>query len=212
MISFVINLVCASILRDRNRAAGSRYSAFRLPLLKKPEFLFLLGWGIFSMLGYVALLFSLPNYAVSLGLSSRQGSIVGALHNLGQGIGRPIVGLVGDRFGRINMASFLSFATCLLIFAIWIEARNIGILCFFAILSGTVSGTFWATVGPVLVEVIGLEDLPGGLVSEAIALQLRDLLPGKNTYLHPQIFTCCMPGDSKRLENKPGDTEEKLLP
>lgn len=45
----------------------------------------MLGWGFFSMLGYIVLLFSLPNYARSIGLSAQQGSVIGALLNLGQG-------------------------------------------------------------------------------------------------------------------------------
>jgi hypothetical protein len=49
------------------------------------EYLLLLGWGFFSMLGYIVLLFSLPNYARSIGLSAQQGSVIGALLNLGQG-------------------------------------------------------------------------------------------------------------------------------
>lgn len=49
------------------------------------EFLLMLGWGFFSMLGYIVLLFSLPNYARSIGLSAQQGSVIGALLNLGQG-------------------------------------------------------------------------------------------------------------------------------
>lgn len=37
------------------------------------------------MLGYIVLLFSLPNYARSIGLSAHQGSVIGAVLNLGQG-------------------------------------------------------------------------------------------------------------------------------
>jgi hypothetical protein len=37
------------------------------------------------MLGYVVLLFSLPNYARSVGLTAQQGSVIGAILNLGQG-------------------------------------------------------------------------------------------------------------------------------
>lgn len=60
--------------------------AFDSRLFKRPEFLLLLGWGFFSMLGYIVLLFSLPNYAKTVGLSAAQGSLIGALLNLGQGI------------------------------------------------------------------------------------------------------------------------------
>lgn len=76
-----------------------------------------------------------------------------------------------------------------------------GVICFFTVLVGTVSGTYWATVSPVLAEVLGLRDLPSGLsinfialvppttVSEAIALLLRDHNSKDSIYLPVQIFT-----------------------
>ena len=135
------------------------------------------------MLGYVVLLFSLPNYAKSIGLSANQGSIIGALLNVGQGefifwneygivwtftdlnvaLGRPFVGLSSDRAGRINMAGACTFLAGLFCLVIWIFAKSYGVLIFFAILVGTVSGTFWATVGPVSAEVVGLQRLPSAL-------------------------------------------------
>ncbi|KAJ5089507.1 hypothetical protein N7532_008191 [Penicillium argentinense] len=202
IISCAVNLVCGNLLRDRNKLVGSRFTAFHLPLLRQPEFLLFLGWGIFSMLGYVALLFSLANFALSVGLSSHQGSIVAALLNLGQGLGRPFVGMFSDRLGRINIATLLTFLCGLFCLVIWIFADSMGVVCFFAVLVGTVAGTYWATVSPVLAEIIGLRDLPSGLsitwltlvapctVSEAIALQLRTAKPDGNTsYLRVQLFT-----------------------
>lgn len=202
IVACVVNLICANLLRDRNKAIGSRLIAFHLPLLRRPEFLLFLGWGIFSMLGYVALLFSLANFSLSVGLSSHQGSIVSALLNLGQGLGRPVVGMFSDQLGRINIATLLSFLCGMFCLVIWIFADSMGVVCFFAVLVGTVSGTFWATVSPVLAEIIGLRDLPSGLsitwltlvapctTSEAIALELRRQSPGGGiSYLRVQIFT-----------------------
>lgn len=202
IISCGVNLVCANLLRDRNKLVGSRLTAFHLPLLRRPEFLLFLGWGVFSMLGYVALLFSVANFALSVGLTSHQGSIVSAVLNLGQALGRPPVGMFSDRLGRINIATLLTFLCGLFCLVIWIFADSMGVVCFFAVLVGTVAGTYWATVSPVLAEIIGLRDLPSGLsinwlilvppctVSEAIALNLRTHdAQGGTSYLHVQIFT-----------------------
>lgn len=202
IVSCVVNLVCGNLLRDRNKLVGSRLTAFHFPLLRRPEFLLFLAWGVFSMLGYVALLFSVANFSLSVGLTSHQGSIVSALLNLGQGLGRPFVGMFSDRLGRINIATFLTFVCGLFCLVIWIFADSMGVVCFFAVLVGTVAGTYWATVSPVLAEIIGLRDLPSGLsitwltlvapctVSEAIALELRTTKAGGGTsYLHIQIFT-----------------------
>ncbi|KAL4989082.1 major facilitator superfamily domain-containing protein [Aspergillus falconensis] len=204
IVSCVVNLVCANLLRDRNTAVGSRFKAFHFPLLKRPEFLLFVGWGIFSMLGYVAILFSMSNFAVSVGLSAHQASIISALLNLGQGLGRPFVGMFSDKLGRINIATFLTFLCGLFCLLIWIFAHSMGLVSFFAVLVGTVAGTYWATVAPVLAEIIDLKDLPGGLsitwivlvapttVAEPIALLLRDNDSPSHVYLHVQLFTGLM--------------------
>lgn len=64
---------------------GSIHIAFDVKLFKRIEFLLLLGWGWFSLLGYIVLLFSLPSYARTIGLTAKQGSVIGAVLNLGQG-------------------------------------------------------------------------------------------------------------------------------
>jgi MFS family permease len=203
IVSCFVNLICSNLLRDRNKAVGSRHEAFDIQMLKRPEFVLLQGWSIFSMLGYTALLFSLPNYAASIGLSAKQGSIIGALMNLGQGLGRPLMGLTSDRYGRINIAFLLTFLCSIFCFAFWVPTKGMGLLSFFAIVGGALSGTFWATIAPVGAEVVGLRDLPAALsitwvvmvppttVSEPIALELRR--EGRaNVYIHAQIFVAMM--------------------
>lgn len=57
ILAFVVNFVCAILLKDRNKAIGATQSAFDYALFGQFEFLLFLGWGFFSMLGYVVLLF-----------------------------------------------------------------------------------------------------------------------------------------------------------
>lgn len=200
IVTCAVNLVAVNLIRDRNRAVGSRTSAFHMPLFRRPEFSLLLAFGILSMLGYVALLFSLPSYAVSVGLTHHQGSVIGAVVCLGQALGRPLIGVISDRAGRLNIAVLFTFITGLVCLVIWTFARSMGLITFFALLSGITSGTYWAVVAPVYAEVMGLQDMPAGLsitwlvlvapttVSEAIALKLRTD-SGTNQYLHAQLFT-----------------------
>lgn len=199
IISCAVNIVCVLLIRDRNKQVGTVSVAFDFKLLKRPEFLLLLGWGMFSMLGYVVLLFSLPNYARSVGLTAAQGSVIGALLNLGQGIGRPIVGYYSDSVGRINIALLGTFLSGLFSLVIWIFAKSYGVLIFYSLLTGAFAGTFWTTIAPVSAEVVGLKVLPSALsvvwislivpsiFAEPIALELKR--PSGNIYLHAQIFT-----------------------
>ncbi|KAG4032362.1 hypothetical protein MFRU_007g02680 [Monilinia fructicola] len=202
ILAFAVNTTCTILLKDRNKAVGSVQLAFDARLFKKPEFLLLLGWGFFSMLGYIVLLFSLPSYARSVGLTASQGSVIGALMNLGQGLGRPTVGAFSDVTGRINMCGTCTFFAGLFCLVIWTFAKSYGVLIFFAVIVGTVSGTFWATVAPVSAEVVGIKVLPSALsitwlvlvipctFAEPVGLKLR--VATGDTYLHAQIFAGCM--------------------
>ncbi|KAL8854587.1 MAG: hypothetical protein Q9221_000622 [Calogaya cf. arnoldii] len=202
ILAFIVNTVCAILMKDRNKKIGAVQLAFDYTLFNRLEFLLTLGWGFFSMLGYIVLLFSLPSYATSIGLSSKQGSIVGALLNLGQGLGRPAVGMVSDSVGRINIAFLCTLVAGLLCLVIWIFVKSFGVLVLFSLLVGTVSGTFWTTIAPIEAEVVGLKVLPSALsivwlvlvlpttCAEPIALELRQQTG--NIYLHAQIFTGLM--------------------
>ena len=206
--TFSVNIIAANLLRDRNKIIGTRHRAFDFGILRRPEFLLIQAWGWFSMLGYVVVVFSIPSYARTIGLSASQGYVLNAIVNVGQMIGRPMIGLTSDRYGRINLACLYSLCSGLAIFAFWIPTEAApnpyGLLLFYSIVGGGLAGTFWTTIAPVSTEVVGLKDLPGALsltwlslvipttVSQPIALELRSLGQKSWVYLHPQIFTGLM--------------------
>jgi len=163
IVAGVVNTTCALVIRDRNKQIGASQLGFDYRLFKRGEFLGLMVYGVLSMLGYVVLLFSLPSYARSVGLTAKQGSIIGALLNLGQALGRPPIGYFSDSFGRLNMASTMAFLCGVFCLVIWMFAKSFGVVVFFGILGGTVAGTFWATAAPVTAEVMGLRGLPSAL-------------------------------------------------
>jgi MFS family permease len=163
VISCAVNVVCTLLLRDRNKYILPSQNAFDVRLLRRTGYLLVLGWGFFSEMGYVVLWFSMPAYATSVGLSAKQGSIVGALLNLGTVFGRPLIGHLSDTMGRINIATITTAWCGIICLLIWIFAKGFALLCVFAILAGMVCGTFWSTVGPVGAEVVGLRELPSAL-------------------------------------------------
>ena len=105
-----VNVVCAILLRDRNKSVKPSKMGFYPAEYGHISVTLIILWGIFTELGYIVLLYSLPNYAQSIGLSAQQGSIVGAILNVGLGVGRPIIGFLSDRFGRIDTATGRSLA------------------------------------------------------------------------------------------------------
>lgn len=148
ILACVVNTICALLIRDRNKAIGSSQLAFDGKLFKRTEYLLLCGYGWFSILAYVVLIFSLANYANSIGLSASQASIISALFNLGQAFGRPPIGYFSDAIGRINMAGLMTFLAGLFALVIWVFSKSYGVLIFYSLIGGTVAGTFWATVAP----------------------------------------------------------------
>jgi MFS family permease len=198
--SLGVNLICALLLKDRNKIVKPSQRSFDVRELAHVEVVLLITWGIVTELGYIVLWYSLPHYATSIGLTQTQGSVVGALLNLGLAVGRPIVGHYSDRFGRINMATVMTALCGIFCLAIWAPAKTYPVLLVFALLVGMVCGTFWATIAPVTAEVVGMHRLPStfGIIclalvlpttfAEPIALQIVDT----SGYLSSKIFVGCM--------------------
>ncbi|GLB16089.1 hypothetical protein AtubIFM61612_005925 [Aspergillus tubingensis] len=200
----VVNAICLLVIRDRKAVAApnrSFYINFRLCI--RYEMWLYLGWSFFSVMGFMVIWFSLATYGRSVGLTSSQGSIVTAVMNVGQMVGRPAVGFMSDAVGRINIATFATLSSGLLCLFLWTFARTYAALICFALFAGVFFGTFWTVVGPLGAEVVALEDLQSGLtimwlvcsvpatssitVGEAIGLELRT--SGRHEFLHTQLFT-----------------------
>lgn len=169
--------------------------------LGRPEVLLVILWGVTTDLGYIALIYSLPSYASSVGLSAQQGSVVSAILNLGLTLGRPLTGYLSDRLGRLTVPAGLTGLCGTFCFVIWIPAKTYGVLLLFAATAGMFMGTFWGTITPVLAEVVGMGRMASVFtviclalvvpttVAEPIALSL---VSGSSEYLHTQIYVGCL--------------------
>jgi MFS family permease len=199
VIGFVVVGICSLTMRDRNKAVGAVHIAFHSALFLRPEFWLFMGWGFFAIISYIIVVFSLTDYAVQVGFSTSQGSLAAAIFNLSQGIGRPLIGLVSDKVGRMNVAGLGTLVAALAAFVFWIPAgQHYAGLIIYAVF-GAFAGIIWPTVAPVGAEVVGLQLLPSALsiywivlvlpatFAEVIGLSLRT--PGINGYLHVQLLT-----------------------
>lgn len=158
--SLVFNGICSILIRDRNKMVKPKLNMFDWREFGHTEVVLVIIWGFLTELGYVVLLFSLPHYATTIGLTQSQGAVAGALLNVGLGGGRPLVGYLSDRYGRINMAAFMTASCGICCLALWVPAQNYALLLVFALLAGFGCGTFWGTVSSVAAEVVGLQRLP----------------------------------------------------
>ncbi|KAI1182903.1 major facilitator superfamily transporter [Nemania serpens] len=200
IICFVVNGVATFFIRDRNKAVRSVHIAFNWKLFKRPSFIMFQLWVSLSLIGYTILVFSIVAYCQAVGLTPSQASLVGALFNLAQGLGRPAIGLSSDAVGRLNIANMGTLLSGLLCLFVWtFGARTFAGCIVFALLSGLVAGVLWATVSPICAEVVGLAMIPSALsvtwlvlvlpatFAEVIGLSLRT--SGTWGYRNVQLFT-----------------------
>ncbi|KAJ9663815.1 hypothetical protein H2198_000575 [Neophaeococcomyces mojaviensis] len=198
--SFIMLLIATYLLRDRNKIVRPTIHPFDTNILKRYQVWLVLGWSIFSLLGYMVLLYSLGNYGKTLGLSQTQAGIIITMVNLGTGIGRMFVGVISDRLGRVTVSGACAGLSSIACFVWWINAQDYGTLLSFGLVVGMIFGVYWACIAPISAEVVELRDLPSllslvwltdvspTLFSEAIALELRK--PGaEKPYLYPQIYS-----------------------
>ncbi|ROW16134.1 hypothetical protein VPNG_01824 [Cytospora leucostoma] len=202
VLAFVVNGGCIFLARDRNEEVAAVHHPFHRELFGMPGLYLVLAWGFFSILGYTIVVFSIASYASAVGFTSNQGSIVAAIFNLSQGLGRPMIGYFSDKIGRINIAALSSLIAGLAAFLLWIFAgEHLAGLIIYA-LFGAFAGCIWPCIAPVAAEVVGLRLLPSAMSVTWLALVLPAtfaaviglglVTPGRDGYLHVQVFVGAM--------------------
>ncbi|KAL2834841.1 major facilitator superfamily domain-containing protein [Aspergillus pseudoustus] len=206
VISFTVNLIFGLLVRERKPPSSPKNKGGSFPsrFVRSPRFILFVAWALFSLLGYIALLFSLASYARSIGLDADTGGLASALLNLGQALGRPLVGALSDRFGRLRVATLASAVCGVLCMVFWPFAKGEASLFAFSILAGLGAGTVWVSVASIAAELVELPAVgPSlailwlvlfgpGTVAEVMALQLRDDSSVQGPYFHVQMFTGAM--------------------
>jgi nitrate/nitrite transporter NarK len=124
----------------RVRIIQAKFEPIQYQLLSHHGFLYVWIWGFFINFGHILALYTLATYSTSgLGFTQSQGSSLQAILAAGQMVGRPLAGMVMDRFGRINVAAIVTFSSGLSCLVIWMFSRTYGLLAFFAIVQGRTS-------------------------------------------------------------------------
>lgn len=143
IITFALTTIAAALLRDRNQYIRPPQLAFDTSLLARYEVRLLLAWSFVTMLGYITLLFSLSDFALSIGISEQRATDIIGFLNIGTAVGRPIIGIASDKSDIFDVTGVLTLTCGLSCFAFWIPTQSYGLLVFFAILSGAILGVLW---------------------------------------------------------------------
>ncbi|KAK7910757.1 hypothetical protein PG985_013238 [Apiospora marii] len=199
-VVFCVNLLATLLVRSRDKEIRPGQRIFHFGLLRSYEAKLFLGWSFILMFGYITLMFSLSDYAKAIGRSDQDAATIPALLNLGAALGRPLIGYASDRLGRVEVAGALTFACGVLIFGLWLPSTSYAALGVFATFSGAILGIFWAVIGALAADIVGLKELPAFLsvtwilvvppclFAEVVALELRRASFGTRSYIYVQAF------------------------
>lgn len=203
-------LVAIALLKQRNPlpVTGIRRwqpivdqckQVFDLRVIKNPVVPLVTLWFVFSLFGYNLMVYTLSSYAQARGMSQHQGSTLTAITNGAQAIGRPLMGLAGDRFGRANVTIVLTTFMTIFLFGFWIPAHTFVQLIFFCICMGSCVGVANVMNTVLMADLVKPDEfLPAWsfvnaagspyllsceLISQALVTQGKS-----NPYLHTQCY------------------------
>ena len=206
--------ICVLLARTRTpvTAPGPRnwalikseiHRMFQLRVFIQPKVILIALWFTLSLFGYNLMIFTLSPYAVARGMTQHQGSSLTAIMNGAQSIGRPLMGLAGDRYGRANLTVLMTIILTILMYGFWLPAHTYVQLIFFSIMVGCCVGVANVMNTVLLADMVGPGDFlpawafvnsapsPALLCSEIVAQALTDDKRPSNPYRHTQIFAGC---------------------
>ncbi|OWB59453.1 hypothetical protein B5S29_g310 [[Candida] boidinii] len=154
---------------------------------------------VFGQISYIIISYSMNTYAISIGLSQKQGSHLTSIFNAGQVVGRLVIGNLGDNFGRSNIGVIVSTVITIFILCMWPFCKNFISLLFFAIISGGLSAVANTLQISLLSNCVPVGMFPAAwsfenfwvgifcLMSEPVSIKLRDL-DSDYPFLKSQLF------------------------
>ncbi|TID31244.1 hypothetical protein CANINC_000187 [Pichia inconspicua] len=152
-----LNLIALMLVKSRNWQIQPVYKVYDRLIWRNFGCLALVVWIMFTLLGYVVLMYNLGDFTRSLGYDSKEASVVSTMVAVGIIYGRPIVGYFGDIIGPINVTIIASWLVTLFTWAMWIPCRNYATTIAFALIVGSLMGTIWLTMAGINASITGLK-------------------------------------------------------
>lgn len=205
ILCFGMLWVSIALMRTRLKKQVE-FRLYDMDCLRSAGFWILVIYLVTCMFGYVIVLYDMANVATSMGYSAYQGSIASAMVLVGSFFGRPAIGVISDRVGAVTTTSIAYLLSALFVFAMWIPASNFATLIAFCIIMGSIMGSIFATMPPILSKLFGLTKVNialcmswiflglAGIAAPVIGLTLKTGSTGyvdRSQYRHCSIFAGC---------------------
>ncbi|CAI8491658.1 hypothetical protein ACO0OL_003463 [Hanseniaspora opuntiae] len=100
-------------------------------------------WFNVALMGYLIFIFSLSDYTKSMvpSVTKVNSNLITVYLNIGQIVGRPTMGRLGDKFGRANITIVFTFCCAIFIWVYWLNfTKSYGQIVGFAVLMGMSCG------------------------------------------------------------------------
>lgn len=160
----------ARIKADKERAfarpGGRLRSVWDIPLVdwrvaRSSKFFWQLFSTVFQAAAYYTPVFFFSAYARTLGYTPREGANFIAINNAFNAIGKVVLGVLADRWGRVNMLLYTTIISAVASFAFWLPSTIValpagrGLFITYAIMYGTFASAYVSLFPAALVELFG---------------------------------------------------------
>lgn len=196
-----LNILAVLLVKSRNASIKPVFKVYDRLVWSNFGCLCLVFYIMFTLFGYVVLMYNLGDFTRSMGYSSEQASVVSTMVAVGIIYGRPSVGKVGDIIGPVNVTILASWLVALFTWSMWIPCRNYATAIVFAMFVGSLMGTIWLTMASINASIVGLKKFgiamsiswiacgAFGFASPIIGIALKKNGPANPTqYQPPAIF------------------------
>ncbi|KAJ7661964.1 major facilitator superfamily domain-containing protein [Mycena polygramma] len=131
---------------------------FGLQAFRNPAFSVLCVCTLVTFLGLFTMLTYISSSAIAFGISPNFAFYLVAIANFSAGVGRVLSGLLGDRFGAMNVMTIMTAVAGVATVA-WPFCRTIPKITGISILYGFSSGAWIALIGSAIGQMGGIEDI-----------------------------------------------------
>lgn len=159
IISFGLVWIAIALFKTRSKQHEIQFTFFDKQVASSFGFWLACLYVITCMFGYVVVLYTLANFTTSLGYSEHQGSIASAMIQAGSVLGRPLVGLLADKYGATTLAFESYLLSAIFTLAMWIPTRNFATVVAYGVIIGAIMGTIWGTIAPLLARLVGIRKM-----------------------------------------------------
>ena len=193
IIGFVLVLVAVCLARNKAEKIKIQFTLYDIGVLRSAAFWIFGFFVITCMFGYVVVLYTLANFTTSLGYSEYQGSIASAMVQTGSCLGRPVVGIMADKYGAATVSAVAYTVAGILCLAMWIPARNFATVIAFGLIQGALIGSIYGMAAPVMARTFGIKKMN-------VAFSMLWILMGISGLFSPVIGTTLIAGSGNTVD------------